>query len=45
MTKANNPLLELDARWRPIFADPQRDYHYLTAIDSFRRTGAGRAFA
>ena len=41
MTKANNPLLELDARWRPIFADPQRDYHYLTAIDSFRRTESG----
>jgi alpha-D-xyloside xylohydrolase len=41
MTKANNPLLELDARWRPIFADPQRDYHYLTAIDSFRRTEGG----
>jgi len=44
MAKANNPLLELDSRWRPIFADPQRDYHYLTAIDSFRRTKAGARF-
>jgi len=41
MTKPNSPLLELDARWRPIFADPGCDYHYLTAIDSFRRTDSG----
>jgi alpha-D-xyloside xylohydrolase len=41
MPKPNNPLTALDSRWRPIFADPQRDYHYLTAIDSFRRTASG----
>jgi alpha-glucosidase (family GH31 glycosyl hydrolase) len=39
--KANNPLLELDSRWRPIFADPQRDYTHITAIDSFRRVANG----
>ena len=41
MAKPQSPLTELAARWCPIFADPERDYHYLTAIRSFRRTKRG----
>ncbi len=44
MAKPNNPLMELDARRQPIFADPQRDYHHLMAIHSFRRTKSGVRF-
>src|SRR4030042_416610 len=44
MPKPNNPLTELDSRWRPIFADPPRDYHYLTAVRSVRRTRSGARF-
>ena len=44
MAKPQSPLTELAARWCPIFADPERDYHYLTAIRSFRRTKSGARF-
>ncbi len=44
MAKPNSPLTELDSRWRPIFADPERDYHYLMAVRSLRRTKGGVRF-
>jgi alpha-D-xyloside xylohydrolase len=44
MAKPNNPLLELHSRWRPIFLDPDREYHQLMAISSFRRTKSGVRF-
>lgn len=40
----NNPLAELAARWRPIFAQPGRQYHHLAALRSFRRTRSGARF-
>jgi hypothetical protein len=43
MAKPNNPLLELDAHWRPMFAHPERDHH-LMAITSSRRTKSGARF-
>jgi alpha-D-xyloside xylohydrolase len=41
MPKPNNPLTALDSRRRPIFADQNRDYHYLAAIRSVRRLRNG----
>ncbi|MDP2950143.1 MAG: glycoside hydrolase family 31 protein [Chloroflexota bacterium] len=41
MAKPRSPLTELAARWCPIFADPDRDYHWLAAIRSVRRTKSG----
>jgi len=41
MAKPFGPLLELADRWRPIFADPDRDYFCLTEIRSARRTRNG----
>jgi alpha-D-xyloside xylohydrolase len=41
MTKSNSPLVGLGRQWVPIFADPDRDYQYLSECRSFRRTGAG----
>ena len=37
MAKPFGPLLELADRWRPIFADPDRDYFHLTELRSARR--------
>ena len=39
-----NPLAELAARWRPVFAQPGRQYHHLAALRSFRRTRSGARF-
>ena len=39
-----NPLAELAARWRPIFAQPGRQYHHVAALRSFRRTRRGARF-
>ncbi len=44
MAEPRSPLVELTGHWRPIFADPERDYHYLTAIRSVRRTRRGARF-
>jgi len=44
MAKPESPLTELAARWCPIFADPERDYGYLTVIRSFCRSGSGGRF-
>ena len=41
MAKPFGPLLELADRWRPIFADPNRDYFYLTELRSARRARNG----
>ena len=41
MTKSNSPLVGLGRQWVPIFADPDRDYQYLTECRSFRRTRTG----
>jgi len=41
MAKPFGPLLELADRWRPIFADPDRDYFHLTELRSARRTRNG----
>ena len=45
MAEPRSPLVELVGRWRPIFADPERGYHYLTSIRSLRRTRRGARFA
>jgi hypothetical protein len=45
MAEPSSPLVELVGRWRPIFADPERDYHYLTSIRCLRRTRRGARFA
>jgi hypothetical protein len=44
MAKPESPLTELAAPWCPIFAEPERDYDYLTAIRSFCRSGSGGRF-
>jgi hypothetical protein len=41
MAKPFGPLLELADRWRPIFADPDRDYFCLTELRSARRARNG----
>jgi alpha-D-xyloside xylohydrolase len=41
MAKPFGPLLELADRWRPIFADPDRDYACLTELRSSRSTRSG----
>ena len=41
MAKPFGPLLELADRWCPIFADPDRDYFYLTELRSARRARNG----
>ena len=41
MAKPFGPLLELADRWRPIFADPERDYFCLTELRSARRARDG----
>ena len=41
MAKPFGPLVELADRWRPIFADPDRDYFCLTELRSARRTRGG----
>ena len=37
MAKPFGPLLEMADRWRPIFADPDRDYFCLTELRLARR--------
>ena len=44
MATSQGPLTELARRWRPIFAQPGRQYHHLTALRSFRRTRSGARF-
>jgi alpha-D-xyloside xylohydrolase len=44
MIKATHPLNELAHRWRPIFADPAREYHCLDSLVSFRRSRSGGRF-
>ena len=44
MIKATHPLNELAQRWRPIFADPDREYHCLDSLRSFRRSRSGGRF-
>jgi alpha-D-xyloside xylohydrolase len=41
MAKPFGPLLELADRWRPIFADPDRDYFCLTELRTARRARSG----
>ena len=41
MTKSNSPLVQFGRQWVPIFADPDRDYQYLSECRSYRRTRAG----
>jgi alpha-D-xyloside xylohydrolase len=41
MAKPFGPLAELADRWRPIFADPDRDYFCLTELRAVRRTRNG----
>jgi len=41
MAKPMGPLLELAGRWRPIFAEPDRDCFCLTELRSTRRSRNG----
>jgi alpha-D-xyloside xylohydrolase len=44
LIKATHPLHELVHHWRPIFADPAREYHFLDSLVSFRRSRSGGRF-
>jgi len=41
MAKSNSSLVGLGCQWVPIFADPDRDYQYLSECRSYCRTRTG----
>ena len=44
MAKANNRIVELAGDALPLFADPGRDYDYVTQVEGFRRIKGGARF-